>query len=150
MEKYTKIKDGLIFGKLMEMIEVLVIPEGYQEIQREVFAGFYPNLRKIICPSTLISTGYRGFSCSDATEIILNDGLETINEEAFLNEHKIKEIIVPSSVTSIGENAFRGCYSLEKIIINKEEGSLTGAPWDAPTSTEIIWKTDNQDWDNLL
>lgn len=143
--EYTKIKDGKIFGRLMEMIEVLVIPEGYEEIQREVLAGYYTSLRKIICPSTLVKAGYRCFSCSDATEIILNEGLTAIEEEAFLNEQKLKEIVVPSSVNFIGLNAFRGCRSLQKIVINKEEGSLTGAPWDAPENTEIIWNGSKED-----
>lgn len=146
--EYTKIKDGKIFGRLMEMIEVLVIPEGYEDIQNEVFAGYYTNLRKIICPTTLINAGYRCFSCSDAKEFILNDGLQSIGDEAFQGSTKVEEIIVPNSVNSIGENAFRGCRNLKKVIINKEENSIEGAPWGGD-NIEIIWNS-TANWDNLL
>lgn len=137
--EYTKIKDGVVFGRLMEMIETVVIPEGYQEIQNEVFAGYYTNLRRIVCPTTLVNAGYRCFSCSDTVEVILNDSLQSIGEEAFQGAKRIEELTVPSSVNSIGENAFRGCYSLKTVTINKPENSLSGAPWGAPTTTEIIW-----------
>lgn len=149
--EYTKIKDGKIFGKLMEMIEVLVIPEGYENIQNEVFAGYYTNLKKIICPTTLTNAGYRCFSCSDAKEFILNNGLQSIGDEAFQGSQQVEEIIIPSSVVSIGKNAFRGCYSLKKIIINKEKNSIEGAPWGAD-NIEIIWNNTNNidNWDNLL
>jgi hypothetical protein len=38
---------------------------------------------------------------------------------------------------------FSGCHSLEKITINKAQGSISGSPWGAktssPTSTQIVW-----------
>lgn len=138
--EYTKLKDGVLFGQLKNMIEVVVIPEGYENIDHEVFAGIYPNLKKIICPSTLKEAGYRCFSCCNSVkEIILNDGLEIIGSEAFQGATSIETITIPNSVEFIGENAFRGCTNLKSINIDKTEGYIAGAPWGAPESTEVIW-----------
>ena len=139
--EYTKLKNGISFGKLSEMIEEVVIPEGYENIKNEVFAGLYPNLKKIVCPSTLRNAGYRCFSCCNPVqEIVLNDGLEFIGSEAFQGTTTIETITIPNSVEFIGENAFRGCYGLKSINIDKTEGYIAGAPWGAPDNTEIIWK----------
>ena len=45
----------------------------------------------------------------------------SIGPEAFINQQKIKEIIIPSSVTSIGNYAFYGCNGL--ISITVEDGN---------------------------
>ena len=42
----------------------------------------------------------------------------TIDEKAFYNNTKIKEIYIPESITEIGNNAFSNCNSLEKIYFN--------------------------------
>ena len=51
----------------------------------------------------------------------------------------LKEIKIPSSVTTIGSTTFTNCSHLEKITINKAEGSISGAPWGAPASCQIVW-----------
>lgn len=51
----------------------------------------------------------------------------------------MKECILPSTLTKIDYNMFSLCTALEKITINKPEGSITGAPWGAPASCEVIW-----------
>ena len=45
--EYTKLKDGISFGKLSEMIEEVVIPEKYENIKNKIFAGLYPNLKRL-------------------------------------------------------------------------------------------------------
>lgn len=54
---------------------------------------------------------------------------------------KLKEVKIPSTITSDGINVhmFENSPLLEKIIINKPEGSITGAPWGAPASCQIVW-----------
>lgn len=139
-------KTGKVFGKLMEMIEVVRIPEGYENIDREVFAGFYKNLKKIICPSTLKTAGYRCFSCCNPVEEIeLNYGLEEIEAEAFLNAGTLKSITIPNTVRSIGQNAFLSCRQLKTINIDQPEGMIQGAPWGAPASTEILYSGEDNE-----
>lgn len=51
----------------------------------------------------------------------------------------LKTILLPSSFTTIPSSAFADCTALEKITINKAEGSISGAPWGAPATCEIVW-----------
>lgn len=51
-----------------------------------------------------------------------------------------------SNITNISETAFNSCGSLKKIIIDKSQGAFSttvvnNAPWGAPVSCEVIWKT---------
>lgn len=51
----------------------------------------------------------------------------------------LKHISIPSTFTAIESGTFAYCTSLETITINKPEGSITGAPWGAPETTQVIW-----------
>lgn len=51
----------------------------------------------------------------------------------------LKEIKLPSTITTLASDMFSYCHYLEKITINKPEGSITGAPWGAPASCQIVW-----------
>ena len=56
----------------------------------------------------------------------------------------LKTLYVPSNVmtfqVSSGDvSVFRNNTSLEKIIINKPENSISGAPWGAPDTTQVVW-----------
>lgn len=47
--------------------------------------------------------------------VILPEGLETIDKNAFLACTHLKSVYIPSTVTDIGESAFQGCTSLTDI-----------------------------------
>ena len=55
-----------------------------------------------------------------------------------LIERDITSIDIPSSVTSIGNYAFLYSNSLRSIIVNKAEGSISGAPWGASRAV-VTW-----------
>jgi len=67
------------------------------------------------------------------------DGVTSIGDNAFYSCRALTNVTIPSSVTSIGVNAFNNCTALETITIDKPEGSIAGAPWGAPSTTQIIW-----------
>ena len=46
---------------------------------------------------------------NDITDIVIGDGLTTINEGAFAYCYSLTTLNIPNSVTSIGESAFYGC-----------------------------------------
>ncbi|MEE1047729.1 MAG: leucine-rich repeat domain-containing protein [Clostridia bacterium] len=74
-------------------------------------------LKKVtITDETVVS--YRAFyNCSSLTDIVLTDGVTSIEEDAFYNCSGLTRITVPNSVISIGNNAFRRCSSLEEITL---------------------------------
>lgn len=92
------------------------IPEGITSLGNSAFAN-YSALTNVTIPNTVTSLGSNVFSQCAA----------------------LKNITIPNSVTSIGIGVFTGCDSLETITIDKPEGSITGAPWGAPSTTQIIW-----------
>lgn len=66
-------------------------------------------------------------------------GVTAIGEGAFTGCTGLESITIPHGVTSIAEDAFSGCTALETISIDQSEGSITGSPWGAPETCEIIW-----------
>ena len=67
--------------------------------------------------------------------------MKSIGGYAFHYCEKLKSIVIPSSVTSIGERAFFQCDKLLEIKINKPEGTLDGAPWNAENAT-VTWQNE--------
>ena len=84
-------------------------------------------------------TGY--FNYSQGPEFLsVPEGYGGINGITGSNNAPfLKEVIIPSSITSITTDSFSRATNLEKITINKAEGSISGAPWGAPASCQIIW-----------
>lgn len=77
---------------------------------------------------------------SNLLSIEIPEGVYSIKSAAFQGASKLKTVTIPSSMTSIATtNAFSDCTALETIIINKAKGTIYGAPWGAPETTEIIW-----------
>lgn len=57
------------------------------------------------------------FESSNASKIILPEGLIEIGSYAFSNALDLEELIIPSTVTYIGDSILRGCTSLSSITI---------------------------------
>lgn len=88
-----------------------------------------------------IYTGASSFSYNDSLKSIsIPDGYTTITETTLQTKVQLKSIEIPSSISNIPSNAFNGCARLETITINKAEGSIVGAPWGAPNTTQVIWR----------
>lgn len=48
-------------------------------------------------------------------EVVIPEGVEKVEEQAFANNEKVKRIIMPDSVVEIGGQAFLGCTNLQEI-----------------------------------
>ena len=122
---YYFAENGIIYNKdktkiiiCTKNLENIEIPSGVKEIERYAFSS-RTSLKNIIFPNTIEKIGNLSFdSCTNLTQIE-----------------------IPSSVTSIGTNCFRNTNNLKKIIINKEKGSISGAPWGNMYGDRAIeWK----------
>lgn len=74
-------------------------------------------------------------------DVIVPNGCTEIASGAFRHCTGLKTIEIPNSVDNIYAQAFEGCTNLETIYINKDENTITGSPWGAPNTTQIIWRT---------
>ena len=88
--------------------------------------SFKTDVRALI--SVKVPEGFTRLYTSSATDYL-----------SLLYATNLKEVELPSTLTRLEGGAFAQCYALEKIIINKPEGSISGAPWGAPASCQIIW-----------
>ncbi len=94
------------------------LPSGLETIERRTFYQCGA-LEKVKLPASVRTVGEQAFARCRITSLALNDGLETIEREAF-SVHKLKEIALPSSLKSIGDAAFDpgGNNTLRKITFN--------------------------------
>lgn len=64
--------------------------------------------------TTIVENGFSG--CKNLKTIVLPEGLEAIDENAFSGSG-LTELIIPNSVTEVGERAFEKCTELATVII---------------------------------
>ena len=74
-----------------------------------------------------------------ATHIDIPQGTTILGLQAFSRCSSLVSISIPSSVLNIGQAAFSECISLETITCDFAAGAVSGAPWGAPSTTQIIY-----------
>lgn len=123
-------------------LKEIVLPEGVTTIEERAFEGCNI-LEKIIFPKSLTSVGdralsdtkwltaqrnenplvvindilYDGANCKG--EVVIPDGIRTIQDAAFALCDSITAVTIPDSVITIGREAFYQCANLENISIPK-------------------------------
>ncbi len=70
-------------------------------------------------------------SQTSLTEIIIPTSMKTIGNAVFSNCTNLTEIIIPASVEAIGSVAFVNCTNLTNIMIQNEKDVIAEAPWGA-------------------
>ena len=131
--------------KCCKGIKRLIVPEGIEHLDREVFAEC-SNLMEIILPTSLYSIGRQDSiivgtfrrtaiteidlpdmikiipnacfkECRQLRKVQLPDNLEEIGDDAFMYDVNLTDIQLPSSLKSIGRFAFCNCRALKEITI---------------------------------
>lgn len=82
---------------------------------------------------------FQGDETHSLASVKLPEGLQHIGKRCFYRCVKLPEITIPSTVVAIDAQAFLDCRNLETITIKRAENSVSGAPWGAPDSTNIVW-----------
>lgn len=86
---------------------------------------WHDELEELILPDGITSIESEAFSnCIGLTKINIPDGVTSIKYRAFYSCGSLTEINIPDGVTSIGDFAFWGCESLVKINIPKGVTSI--------------------------
>ena len=78
--------------------------------------------------SKLEFIGDHSFLSVDLTDIVLPEGVTTIEYSAFGNSSSIKSVTLPSTISSINVNAFAHCSNLDNIYMYSDPSKLT---WNA-------------------
>ncbi|MCR5795592.1 MAG: leucine-rich repeat protein [Solobacterium sp.] len=115
--EHLKCEDGVLFtkdGKILLFCtagkddETYNIPEGVKEIGEEAFAS-NRSIGTVVLPSSTQvirrKAFYGYFFDDDMKEVILNEGLKTIEKDALYREDIVRAL--PSTVTDIGDSALR-------------------------------------------
>lgn len=112
--KYTGTETEIVIPSELD-IDGKTVP--VESIGKEVFSR-NKKIVKVTVPKSIKTIGNKAFyMAQNLKEVILNDGLIEIGDNAFYYT-KIEEIDIPQSVQSIGEKAFCQCLKLIKVNLN--------------------------------
>lgn len=107
-------------------------------------AAFYNNddIENVKINSVLNNISFQ--ECSNLKNVILPEGLTSINSRAFSNCSNLQNVNIPNSVTVINDRAFYGCSSLTSITIPENVDTIEYAAFCKCTNlTEINYNATN-------
>ena len=110
--------DYIVEGKIVVIVgssddeEEIIIPEFIDELPvAKIGANSFnelKNLKRVVFPKTLRQIGGYAFAgCEHLTEVSFSEGLDTIEDWAFISCN-IESVDLPTTLRMIGENAFLG------------------------------------------
>lgn len=143
-------EDALFFCASLEEV---VIPETLREVEPYAFllcvslksidlrqvarigesAFASASLERLVIPKTMRSLGVEAFvDCDDLTEVVFEEGLESIDGRAFSGCTSLESVRLPASLQTIGPDVFAGC---PLTVIEVKEGSAA-AEYDVEYFTD--------------
>lgn len=106
-----------------------VAPDSFNEME---------NLRRVVFPKTMRFIGSYAFAgCKNLSEVIFREGLETIEDWAFISCN-IEKIEFPSTLKELGDNAFMGSGVKEYAERFKEGIKKKRGQSDKPKNTAVF------------
>lgn len=123
----------------------VIIPNGITIINERAFLNCSA-LKSVVIPDTVTKLSqYCFYGCAAIKEVDIPNSVTRIDSNCFTNCTALKTVTIGSGIAQIGAQNFTGCTALETVTINKPEGSISGAPWGAPSTTQIIWAGDSNE-----
>ena len=122
-------------------LESITIPASVGSIRNSALDGC-SSLTECIVYYNPICTDYSKIS-SYITEVIVPDGVTSINNNAFKYCSRLSSITMPDSITSIGNYSFQGCSSLETITIPENVTSIGNYAFSDCSGLSSITVTDS-------
>lgn len=78
-----------------------------------------PSLAQFVLPAEVKSIASGAFWNSHIESLVLNEGLESIELQAFSGSQKLASVVFPASLKEIGGHAFEDCVALTEIDLSK-------------------------------
>lgn len=102
-------------------LENIELPMTIAKIGKESFVGC-ENLKKITIPSSVQVISESAFKNSGLEEVILKEGLFTLEQDCFADCHLSGNIVLPKTLTNIASNCFKGNYDINFLCYIGSEG----------------------------
>lgn len=103
-----------------------------------------------IHPDTKYIISEIGLNFLNVADVVIPDGVITIDRYVFTNNAVLTEIVIPDSVTSIGWMAFDNCSSLESIVIGSGVESIAyQAFYGCKSLKKVYYKGSINDWRDI-
>lgn len=89
-------------------------------IENGVLTGLAdPSLTQVVLPAEVKIIASGAFRDSHIESLVLNEGLEAIELQAFSGSQKLASVVFPVSLKEIGEHAFEDCVALTEADLSK-------------------------------
>lgn len=110
------------------------------EFKGRSFNGLYPPKDVVsVLVHNLVEVEHFSFRhCNYLKEIVLNEGIKKIGDQAFTGCSSLESITLPSTVTEIGVYAFTGCKNLRHVSLNEGLQVIGNMAFANCKSLEII------------
>lgn len=113
--EYFKSVDGVLYNK--DMTVVLAYPNGKAPLVTDK-EGKSVGGGEFVCPETVKEIGANAFYlCGNLYSVRFNEGLEKINDKAFLKCTNLSAVSLPDTVREIGTDSFSYCNALTSLEI---------------------------------
>lgn len=133
-----------VVGCVEENCDNIIIPEGVTGIKEKAFED-NEQIENVVFPDSLETIGCCAFSgCTNITEIELNEGLTSIDWDAFRGTG-LSRVFIPYSVEQIGPSAFKCQMDVESI--NTDYCAYDGVLYSYDEKELVIYPDDKDETD---
>lgn len=115
----TKSQGQTAYAFLNSGVKKVILPYGITCIPERCF-GDCTNLTDIIIPDSVNTIYNQAFYGAGITKLVIPDSVRSIGNYAFAHNTNLEELIIPKGVVFLGEYIISGCKKLSKLTI--EEG----------------------------
>lgn len=125
-------------------IRKVFLPACVAGISSNAFRGCGQMLRCHMPDSVATIGNYAFLGCGTLVLSKLPASLASLGTSAFSANRALRAITFRSTPSTIGLSCFYNCTNLATIRVPWAEGAVSGAPWGAPATTQIIYNSTPQ------
>lgn len=122
----------------LSSLQEITIPNNVDTLGESIFSQA-DRLRSIVFETTKLKTiptsAFNG--CSALNNVVLPEGIETLNDRAFSNNFALSNITLPASIKTISRLSFQNCSALVEIDLNNVQ-SITLSAFNGCTALQSI------------